>query len=113
VAGHTVSLKVRFGDFETLSRSETLAEPIDHTPGLWDLAQLLLQRVQLADRAVRLLGLGVSGLVDSDAPRQLSLDSPQRSVAAGVVEEVRERFGDDAVLPASLLRSDEDKRRGG
>ena len=71
-----------------------------------------LARVTIAGRGVRLLGLGVSGLVDADAPRQLVLDSPQRSIAAGVVEEVRERFGDQAVLPASLLPGDGEKRRG-
>lgn len=112
LAGHTVSLKVRFGDFETVSRSETLHDPIDNTPALWDEAQALLQRVGVAGRGVRLLGIGLSGLVAAAAPRQLSLDSAQRTIAAGVVEEVRERFGDDAVLPASLIVDDSDKRRG-
>lgn len=112
LAGHTVTLKVRFGGFETVSRSETLTEPIDHTPALWDEAQTLLQRVEIEGRGIRLLGIGVSGLVDAEAPRQLSLDSADRSIAAGVVEEVRERFGDDAVLPASLIRNDGDEHRG-
>jgi DNA polymerase-4 len=113
LAGHTVSLKVRFGDFETVARSETVHDPIDHTPALWDQAQALLQRVGIGGRGVRLLGIGVSGLVDAEAPRQLSLDSSDRSIAAGVVEEVRERFGDDAVLPASLIADDSEKRRDG
>jgi DNA polymerase-4 len=113
LAGHTVSLKVRFGDFETVGRSETLADPINHTPALWDQAQVLLQRVGIEGRGVRLLGIGVSALVDAEAPRQLSLDSPDRGIAAGVVEQVRERFGDDAVLPASLIPDDSKKRRGG
>jgi DNA polymerase-4 len=110
VAGHTISLKVRFADFETVSRSETVVDPIANTPGLWDEAQSLLTRADIAGRGVRLLGIGVSGLVAVAAPRQLSLQDPQRSIAAGVVEEVRERFGEDAVLPASLL--DTDDRRG-
>lgn len=112
VAGHTISLKVRFGDFETVSRSETVVDPIATTPGLWDEARSLLTRADIAGRGVRLLGIGVSGLVAVAAPRQLSLDNPQRSIAADVVEQVRERFGEDAVLPASLLDTD-DKRGPG
>ncbi len=102
-AGHTVSLKVRFGDFETISRSETVADPVERTPALWDEARSLLSRVRREGRGVRLLGIGVTALVASTEPRQLSLESSSRDVAAGAVEQVRERFGDDAVLPASLV----------
>ncbi|MEA2000939.1 MAG: DNA polymerase IV [Actinomycetota bacterium] len=102
-AGHTISLKVRFGDFETISRSETVDEPVERTPALWDEARSLLDRVRREGRGVRLLGIGVAALIDSTEPRQMSLESSSRDVAAGAVEQVRERFGDDAVLPASLV----------
>lgn len=107
-AGHTVTLKLRYGDFETVTRSATLPSPIEGAPAIWGEARRLLERVgRTGERGVRLLGVGVSGLVDAVEPRQLSFDSGAREAAAVAVEEVRDRFGHDAVLPASLLPGDE------
>lgn len=103
VAGHTVGLKLRFGDFRTVSRSETVAVPVEHTPELWDLVRGLLARVDLEDQGIRLLGVVATGLVPSLEPRQLSLDRADRSAAAAAAAAVRERFGDDAVFPARLI----------
>jgi nucleotidyltransferase/DNA polymerase involved in DNA repair len=105
-AGHTVSLKLRFGDFETVTRSSTVAEPLAHTPGLWREARTLLGKVRLDQRGVRLLGVGMSSLVETSQPYQLALDSEPRDDAADAVEQVRDRFGHDAVLPASLMLQD-------
>jgi len=111
-AGHTISFKIRFGDFETVTRSLTVDDPIERTPALWDAAQSLLERIDRGGRRVRLLGVGVSGLVDETSPRQLALDSGARDIAAGAVDDVRDRFGDEAVFPASLLAEDAKGRRG-
>lgn len=107
--GRVVNLKVRFGDFETLSRSETVEMDVAATPAIWDEARRLLKRVDRAGRGVRLLGIGVSGLVDATQPRQLSLDDRPRDAAAEAVEEVRDRFGDDAVFRASFIKNDAKK----
>lgn len=107
-AGHTVTLKLRYGDFETVTRSVTLPAPIDAAPAIWDEVSRLLARAErTAGRGVRLLGVGISGLVDAVELRQLSLGPGVREAAAAVVEEVRDRFGHDAVLPASLLSGDD------
>jgi DNA polymerase-4 len=103
MAGHTVSLKLRFGDFATVTRSVTSAVPVEHTPDLWDAARGLLQRIEVADRGVRLLGVSAMGLVPSSDPRQLSLEHPERLAAAEAAEAVRARFGDEAVVPARLV----------
>jgi DNA polymerase-4 len=103
VAGRTITLKVRFGDFVTVSRSATLPVPVEHTRDLWSAARDLLDRVDLGGRGVRLVGIGASGLVERASPRQLSLDHPRRGAAAAAAEEVRARFGDDAVIPARLV----------
>ncbi|MDX2343833.1 MAG: DNA polymerase IV, partial [Acidimicrobiia bacterium] len=79
-AGHTVVLKIRFGDFETLTRSMTVADPVERTPALRDASRGLLDRIDRAGRGVRLLGVGVSSLDDAATPRQLSLDSQARNV---------------------------------
>jgi len=70
-AGRTVTTKVRYPDFSIRSRSTTLPVGIDDPERIWELACTLLDRA-LADRpgALRLLGVGVSGL---EAHRQLEL----------------------------------------
>jgi DNA polymerase-4 len=104
LAGRTITLKLRFGDFTTITRSQTIADPIDHTPDLWDAARQLLGKVDRGARGVRLLGVGASALTSRLSPRQLSLEHPSRDAAATAAEQVRARFGDDAVIPARLAR---------
>jgi len=104
LAGRTVTLKLRFGDFTTVTRSLTTPGAIDHTPDLWDAARLLFEKISLERRGVRLLGIGVSTLGPREAPRQLSMEHPGRDAVAAAAEGVRERFGESAVIPARLAR---------
>jgi DNA polymerase-4 len=105
LAGRTVNIKVRFHDFATITRSQTLATPTDIGPVIARIAVTLLEQIDVGS-GVRLLGVGVSNLVDGGA-RQLSLDEVseegQWSEASSAVDEIRERFGDKAVGPATLV----------
>jgi DNA polymerase-4 len=114
IAGRTVTLKVRFASFQTVTRSRTVPAPIDTGPAIARVAHELLAEVDPSP-GVRLLGVGVSNLVPRPA-EQLRLDDVgSTGTAARAVDEVRRRFGDRAVGPAALLRGDEGlavKRRG-
>lgn len=68
----TVQVKVRYSDFTTLTRQITVEESIADANELYRLAAHLLAREKLVSRPLRLLGLGVSGLVPPTA-KQLSL----------------------------------------
>jgi DNA polymerase-4 len=103
LAARTVTLKVRFGDFTMVTRSETLDEVVRTVPALRAATARLLDRVRIGRRPVRLLGVGASGLVGSDEPRQISMLGAERDAAAEAAEDVRRRFGDGAVVPARLL----------
>jgi DNA polymerase-4 len=61
--GCTVTLKVRYGDFTTVTRSRTLRLPVVEAARLSGLARALLRRTEAGRRPVRLLGVGVSSLV--------------------------------------------------
>ena len=63
LAAYTVSIKVRYPDFTTLTRSHTFATPISSPDAIADCARSLLRRTDAAARSVRLLGVGTSGLV--------------------------------------------------
>jgi DNA polymerase-4 len=119
MAGRTVTLKIRFGDFKTLTRSRTLEGAVDAATDLVRTGYGLLAQVDTSP-GVRLMGLSVSGLVPSQeaAPTQLDLglgdtvasDGPARrwgwQAATGAIDAVRRRFGDDAVGPVTLLGAD-------
>lgn len=68
----TVTVKVRYGDFTTISRSLTLPAPTAEAAALLRHARMLLRRSEAPERSVRLLGVGVSNLVRGEA-EQLSL----------------------------------------
>ena len=103
MAGRTVTIKVRFHDFRTITRSVTLASAVDTGPDVVRAARGLLDRID-ASPGVRLLGVHVSQLADHRA-RQLSLDdvdAPSWDDATGAIDAIRARYGADAIGPASL-----------
>ncbi len=136
LAGRTVTLKVRFGDFSTHTRSVTSPVALDDGALIARHGAALLDSFDIG-RGVRLLGVGVTNLVAAGAgpAEQLRLDlsagEPSRAVPTGAsgrgrpsepvptrpsvaatsaraaVDAVRERFGPAAVGPAALL-----ERRG-
>ena len=68
-AGRTVVLKVKYHDFEQVTRSQTLPVPPGDWQMLYEIACGLLEEKTLAGRKpIRLLGLGVSGLNDKEKP---------------------------------------------
>lgn len=72
LGAQTVQVKVRYGDFTTLSRQITVEEPLTEAADLYRLGCWLLGREKLVCRPLRLLGLGVSHLSAPNA-RQLPL----------------------------------------
>jgi len=110
IAGRTVTLKVRFGDFRSVTRSSTLGGSTDSAHEIAEIGRGLLALLD-PSQGVRLLGIGVSQLGPVSA-RQLSLDDlatggdAGRSRAEAVVDDIRARFGPRAVGPASLIGTD-------
>lgn len=108
VRARTVTLKIRYPDFTTFTRSQTLPVALDGARPLFHVAVDLLGGVDGPDRPVRLLGLGGSGLEDAGAPTQLDLgNGPGWEKVEDAIAGIRERFGDEAVRPARLM----DERR--
>ena len=114
VAGRTVTLKVRFESFETVTRSTTLPHPTDRTRDLVGVATQMLEALRLERVRVRLLGVGVSNLGDGGAARQLTME-PQLLDESGpwgderweqlerVADTVAERFSGIGVSYAALF----------
>jgi DNA polymerase-4 len=68
IAGKTVTLKLRYADFRTVTRSRTSVHSIADTAALRETIQFLLNGLMPLPQGVRLLGVTLSSLTDSRAP---------------------------------------------
>ena len=109
VAGRTVTVKVRFADFTTITRSKTRGEATDVTQEIYRTAADLFTALGLQRARIRLVGVRVEGLVARETvQRQLVLGERDQgwSEADTAVDRATRRFGTSAVRPASLLGGD-------
>jgi DNA polymerase-4 len=104
-AARTVTLKLRFPPFETLTRSVTVARTIDLADDIFDAAAGLFERAWAENdrRPVRLIGLGATNL--QERAQQLRLgETLDANRLADTVSGLRDRFGDDVVRRAAEIR---------
>jgi len=116
-AGHTVTTKVRFEGFVTVTRQQTVERPVCEASAVYAAALENFKAAPPDGRKIRLVGVSVSNLVDRDAiPGQvvqghLFEDSgpvPQEDVRRRIAraeDAVKDRFGDDAIRRGSSFRS--------
>lgn len=103
-ACRTVTLKLRYANFQTITRSTTLAYPVDDATQLYRHTTRLLDALRLQRVRVRLIGVGVANLTAGDAARQLSLTADDRwQELERAADVARNRFGEAAVTRGSLL----------
>jgi DNA polymerase-4 len=98
LAGSTIKLKLRWPDFTTLTRQTTLPHSIDQEEEIAGAALKLLKAVRRPGQAVRLIGVGVSGL--GPPVRQLELwdaGSEKARKLQEAVDELREKYGDKVI----------------
>lgn len=124
--GRTVTLKARFGDFKTVTRTKTLGSATNLGPRIYATARELLERVRPGP--LRLVGVQVSGLEDVRLPVQPTLfaDAEAPPETSGALrstakleratrglDKLRKKYGKGAVMPASLLGRGEARGRDG
>lgn len=109
LAARTVTLKLRHGDFVTITRSHTLPAPSDLDAELTEAARALLrtafEEVRRKGRGVRLVGVAATNLIE--APMADLFEAPERTrlrQLTSAVDRVRERFGFDAAKSGSLVQ---------
>ncbi|MBU6152816.1 MAG: DNA polymerase IV [Bdellovibrionales bacterium] len=74
----TITLKIRYGNFETITRSITLQRPLDSAERIFQEAiKLLHEKTEAGIRPVRLAGISASHLVGRAGPEQLWLELPE------------------------------------
>ncbi len=110
-AGRSVTLKLRFADFSTITRRHS-TEPTQDGLRIYAEARALLDRVTLV-MPVRLIGLSVSALGPAGQGQLPLLDAGavRRERVARAVDRISERFGTGTVRPASLADRKHRRRR--
>lgn len=99
----TITLKVRFSNFSTITRSHTRETPTRLAIEVYRQVMELAGRVELDGKGIRLLGISVAGLTYGQASPQLDLDGGNRwENLEDEVFRLRRRFGFDAVIPARI-----------
>lgn len=106
VAGRTVTLRVRFADFTTISRSRTLPEATDVTQEVYRTTADLFAALGLQRARIRLVGVRVEGLTPrAGVHHQLVLGEREHGWADAdrAVDRATSRFGISSVFPATLI----------
>jgi DNA polymerase-4 len=105
-AGRTVTLRFRFGDFSRATRSRTLAHPTAGTGAILAAATALLaaSRALIERRGITLLGITVANLTDH-AQLELPLEPRVDPALDLAIDQIRERFGNDAIRRGSTRPS--------
>jgi DNA polymerase-4 len=112
----TVVLKIKFADFQQVTRRKTLADPSSNAQVIADTARELLGGLSIREGAgksqlVRLCGVSVANLEDRNGPRQLGFAEAARARGerlGDVLDQIQDRFGDASVMRASHAKLRDD-----
>ena len=111
-SARTISIKVRFADFKTISRSKTVPLAISATHEVFEVVKALFLGLKLDRARIRLVGVSLDGLEDGiDASEQLVLGERENGwrQATAAMDKASARFGQGSVRPARLFdETDED-----
>lgn len=107
VSAEGISLKLRYSDFETLTRSTTLPHPTHSALTIYNRLVVLLQRLGERPQPVRLVGVRAERLVDEGGSLQLSFDQTETNwlEAETALDAIAKKFPQIQTAPASLLRA--------
>ncbi|MGJ9372200.1 DNA polymerase IV [Nesterenkonia sp. CF4.4] len=111
VSAEGISLKLRYSDFETLTRSSTLSHPTHSALAIYSRLLALLERLGERPQPVRLIGVRAERLVDEGGSLQLSFDRTETNWldAEGALDAIAKKFPQVQTAPASLLRARKEK----
>jgi len=103
----TISIKVRFGNFETITRSHTLDAQTNETNTIHQAAKSLFDQWAHNYRPVRLIGVGLSGLTQSPADAGLfdAQTNHKNQAVDKAADAIASKFGKNALTRASTLRA--------
>lgn len=106
----TISIRVKFADFTSITRSKSLTASTDVGNDIYKVAKSLYDALNLQRVRVRLVGVKADGLSDS-GDFQMTLEAKESGwrETEQVIDKVSEKFGKSTVKPARLIRREKPK----
>jgi DNA polymerase-4 len=104
-SGRAITLKVKYHDFITVSRSITMAQPTNDSRQLYQAVLSLLPKTLAGAKPVRLVGIAVDKLQEDSLPKQLDLFGSKktgRKELNRAIDQINKRFGSHTIKPATL-----------
>ena len=99
-----VSLKLRYADFTTITRQQTLRRASDTDHAIFDAGDRLLKKELAVNRQpVRLLGIGVSGFTDGQQLSMLDISGIKQEKLNRTVDRIRQKYGFQAIRTGRTL----------
>ena len=101
--GRIVTLKLRYENFQTITRSRTHERFLHTDNEIYDIARSLFEEVDITGRKVRLIGISVSGFGENGAQSDLfARENDRMGKVQSALDNLRERFGNDVITRARL-----------
>jgi len=102
LSGRTIRLKIRWPNFETITRQLTLNQPTNHDSVIFSSVKDLFEKVWLEGKGVRLVGVGVSKLEsDIHQPSLFNKDFEKEKMLLEAIDDLQERFGKEIIHKGS------------
>jgi DNA polymerase-4 len=106
--GRTVTLKVKYSDFEQVTRSITLSKATDDAKVIFHCCKELLEKTEAGRRPIRLLGISLSHIRARGEEKQLSLFQKEHLFQQSkklnlALDKIYDKYGEDAILPGTIL----------
>ncbi|MEY3972987.1 MAG: hypothetical protein RJA71_299 [Actinomycetota bacterium] len=103
----TISIKIKFADFSSLTRAKTVPIAIDNTHDTYEIVKSLYLALNNEGARIRLVGVSLSNLQEG-APVQLELGARERGwrEADSAIDRAKARFGRGSVRPGRLIRAE-------
>lgn len=105
--GRTVTLKVKYDDFQSITRGQTIPVPTDDQQEIYRIAVELIKGTEIGKRPVRLLGIYLTNLGLIDDEQQIGLfeqEDRTRKSLNQAMDRITDKYGREAVKPGTLLK---------
>lgn len=103
--GKTIQLKIRFDDFTTFTRRKTLVNYTHLTDDIYKIGLKMLKEFYPLEKPIRLIGIGVSHLIDEKG-MQISLwdiQNEKKLALEKIMDQIQEKFGKSAIIHANTI----------
>ncbi len=105
LSARTITLKIRFNDFRTITRSKTIAEETNFGEDIFGIAWKMFEAINIDRKFIRLVGVSTSNLLE-EGSRQLSLfdaENEKKKKIATVLDKLHDKMGEGVIKRGSIL----------